>query len=478
MRERVRDRALGTLRPAVVDTAPLAAGPWAGGRCTATPAVGPQRQSWAERDGPQAKAEVAMASAEWAHVPPAGGPRSRRLSVASSSTSLASGNRMLAAVHGTQLDASRRAREKQLNSQLLSQISQSPFARHSTTGSLSALSSPALVSHLAASKLSTASPRTDTLGLSGTTQTLPLSAGTSIGFGLSPGAARLQRAQYSSRRTESDGSTYLSYVVGEHKTRLGNVPGDYDDVDLDELAAQAARDQAASRGRPLGDPPVSAAQVPSPASLDHPRQREESEASGLALRLEPEPTAASADRKSASTASVPAVSAQPVTTRAVTSGCTNPPIVDQVAKPTSSRQSGYATVSTEWASLPPRTPSPTPSEEVPTDEIGGQWRKQFGDSNFTSSLEGDDSDAEQDWVTSATQNRCAVYRCSEVPYIAHTDSMAHDTIFSNCIRLRASIDSRSCAAARRVDQAAVLLATCRHEPHQNRKLCLRGKMRC
>lgn len=375
-----------------------------------------------------------MASAEWAHVPPAGG--SRRLSVASSSTSLASGNRMLTTVHGSRLDASRRARERQLNSQLLSQISQSPFARSSTTGTLSALSSPTLVSHLATSKLSTALPRTGALGLSGTPQTPRLDGASPLSFGASAGASGLHGVQYP-RRRESDGSTYLSYVVGEHKTRLSDVPGEYDDVDLDELAAQAARDQAAATGQPLGDPPASAAPVPSPASQ---QPTEEATASRLALRLEPDPAAASVGWKSAFAASTassrtaqdrmvsgshPASasltdlstarpSMQPVVKHTVVSDYTNPAIVDQVAKPSSPRRSTYQNVST---SLPPRTPSPTPSEEVREDEIGGQWRKQFGNNNFTSTLEDDDDDPEQQWETRATQNRCAVVSGSD-PRIA------------------------------------------------------------
>ena len=65
--------------------------------------------------------------------------------------------------------------------------------------------------------------------------------------------------------------------------------GEYDDVDLDELAAQAARDRANDKGQQLGDLPVSNAPLPSPG-LRHPR--EEAEA-GVGTSAGTEPAAAS-----------------------------------------------------------------------------------------------------------------------------------------------------------------------------------------
>eukprot|EP01043_Picozoa_sp_COSAG02_P061516 COSAG02_NODE_8287_length_2631_cov_25.944322_4_plen_234_part_01 len=159
-------------------------------------------------------------------------------------------------------------------------------------------------------------------------------------------------------------------------------------------------------------------------------------------------------------------SMQSVPQGAVVSDDANPPIVDQVAKPSSPRRSTYQNVST---TLPPRTPSPTPSEEVPTDEIGGQWRKQFGDSNFKSTLEDDDDGARQEWETRATKNRCAVVR------VAPTSSKMAGYSFSSLHRL-AYADSTSCAVGRHMRQAAVPLVTHRHMSYQSKMLCLRSQM--
>ena len=360
---------------------------------------------------------------------------------------------MLAAVYSARLDASHRAQEKQRNAQLLSQISQSPFARGSTTRTLGALASPTLVDHLV-------SVHTNRIGLVRGSMQSPRSPGLALSFGAHPGSAKLQAVDGSPRRRDSEASTYLAYLVGEHKKRLGEVPGGYDDADFDELPAQAARDQETATGRSFVDPPASTAPMPSAASL---RPTEKAEASELALQLAPEPAATSFGGASPvvalSSSSVSAFdgtlsssqqqfasfrdmsaprasnglpgSVQPVAGRVASGDHSRLLIIDQVAKPACPRSPAYADIST---SLPPRTASPS---EVSEDEIGGQWRKQFVENVLKSTLEDEvepqpsKSCAHEDaQETGATHNRCVAVCGRRVPPIHCTMTQWSEDAFS------------------------------------------------
>ena len=348
---------------------------------------------------------------------------------------------MLSAVYSARLDASRRTEEKQRNAQLLSQISQSPFARGSTSGALGALASPTLVDHLV-------SAHSNRFGLRGVMQS-PRSPGL-LAFGAHPGGAKLQALEYSPTRRDSDASRYLAYLVGEHKKRLGEVSGEYDDVDLDELSAQAARDQEAATGRSLANPPASTAPMPSAASL---RPMTKVEASGLALQPVPEPAAASfggaspvvalsssdvsafdgtvsssqqqfASFRDLSTPKASNGSSRSVEPVAAVSGDHSLlPITDQVVEPASLRSPAYGNIST---SLPPRTTGPS---EVSEDEIGGQWRKQFVENVTMSSILEDKVEPQSSNAhgnareADATRNRCVVVCGRRMPPIHCTLSL-------------------------------------------------------
>ena len=417
----------------------------------------------------------ASPSREWAHVSGSGATGHRRLSVASA-TSLAGGNSMLAAVQSVRsgpppsttylrLDAARRDREKDLSSALISSISQSPFARSSTTEALSTLSSPAPLAEFMKSPIGSASPSSGVLGVRGTAQ--PRIGGMTLRFGSRPGTTQpLPGVYYSPGRRDSVGSTYLSYLVEERKRSRGEVTEeeDDDDVDLGELAAQAAKDEATLKSQWLSRPPASAA--PMPSSVAAPSWR-----SASVREPEPEPgpepepelapapapaptpifagdsafgrlgrehhTVTDGPQHKANPSSTAAGDEQPVQPSVSVSTAPRDPspptrfqpvkeqqhqeddgyshpgqplVIDTVAKPASPRPGAYKELS---PSLPARTPSPS---EMSEHEIGGQWRRQFGEHTTVSTVvDGDEEPSatdttDQAWETRDTQHRCVPLR--------------------------------------------------------------------
>ena len=234
-------------------------------------------------------------------------------------------------------------------------------------------------------------------------------------------------------RVENQGATYLTYLVEERKqqhweARPNAEQGDDElDVDLEELSRQAAIDEASLRGKPLALPPAAPAPVPTAnieagvGSATTAAELVASEPPQETLWLrdpapqpapEPEPASAQADDSSISRllasladgntnlGSAAAVEAEPAQHRPapeigpstispelstfhpvtdaepapVGAEAAQPSVLGLVPQPEATRGS-YS----DLAKMRQRTPSPVPDDDDTADEeIGGQWRRQFG----------------------------------------------------------------------------------------------------